>query len=553
MMIMIQNPVLKGFNPDPSICRVGDDYYIATSTFEWFPGVQIHHSKDLVNWRLVSHPLQRVSQLDMKGVPNSGGIWAPALTFSDGKFWLIYTIVLVNTGPWKEGHNYLVTSDTIDGKWSEPIYLNSSGFDPSLFHADDGRKYLLNMLWDPRIGINSFAGIALQEYSVSEQKLIGEVANIFKGTWLKYVEGPHIYQKDGYYYLVTAEGATEFYHAVTVARSKNLEGPYEVHPDNPILTAAPVPNHALQKTGHGSFVETKDGEWYLAHLTSRPVWPTHPALLQNRDVLHGRDFATQHVLQNRGYCSLGRETALQALKWRDGWPVVVGPKEGSVEVAAPAGVAEVAWEATYSEVDDFSSSVLNINFSTLRIPFSDEIGSLVARPGHLRLYGRESLTSKFTQSFVARRWQSFVFEAETAVAVNPVNVQQGAGLVCYYNTENWSALQVRWDDQHGRIVELTVADNFNFTQPLLEKIPVPNSADYVYFKVNVNTDHYYYSYSFDGDEWMRIDKLLDATKLSDDYVVGPRFTGAFVGMNCDDMSGARLSADFKYFRYSELD
>ena len=179
------------------------------------------------------------------------------------------------------------------------------------------------------------------------------------------------------------------------------------------------------------------------------------------------------------------------------------------------------------------------------------MGSLTENPGHLRLYGRESLTSKFTQSFVARRWQSFVFEAETAVAVHPVNVQQGAGLVCYYNTDNWSALQVRSDEKLGRIVELTIGDNFSFTQPILDKIQVPTSAEYVYFRVNVDHDLYYYSYSFDGTQWMKIDKLLDATKLSDDYVFGPRFTGAFVGMNCDDMSGQRLPADFKYFRYSE--
>ena len=439
----IQNPIIKGFNPDPSICRVGDDYYIATSTFEWFPGVQIHHSKDLVNWRLLAQPLTRVSQLDMKGVPNSGGIWAPCLTYADGLFWLIYTDVKVNAGPWKEGHNYLVTCERVDGDWSEPIYLNSSGFDPSLFHAEDGKKYLVNMLWDPRIGINSFAGTAFQEYSVSEKKLVGEVKNIFEGTALKFVEAPHIYQHDGYYYLVTAEGATEFYHATTVARSRKLDGPYEVHPQNPILTAAHAPHNYLQKNGHASFVKTQSGEWYLAHLTGRPIMPKHSALLQNRDIFMGRDIATQHIWQNRGYCPLGRESALQKLAWRDGWPSLVGPLEGSSEVDAPAGLVEVKWAPTYPEVDNFEDDKLNINFATLRIPFSDKIGSLTANPGHLRLYGNESLTSRFTQAFVARRWQSFKFEAETAVDFTPVNHQQGAGLVCYYNTDNWSALQVR--------------------------------------------------------------------------------------------------------------
>src|SRR2546423_795797 len=187
----IQNPILKGFNPDPSIVRVGDDYYIATSTFEWFPGVQIHHSRDLVNWRLLTRPLSRASQLNMLGDPDSCGIWAPCLSHDAGLFYLIYTDVKrygrtsqpsAAGAALRDVHNYLVTSPTIDGDWSDPIYLNSSGFDPSLFHDDDGRKYLVNMLWDHRPGYNRFGGIVLQEYSPAERRLIGERQTIFAGT-----------------------------------------------------------------------------------------------------------------------------------------------------------------------------------------------------------------------------------------------------------------------------------------------------------------------------------------------------------------------------------
>ncbi|RAM55542.1 beta-xylosidase [Bacillus subtilis] len=269
----ITNPVLKGFNPDPSICRAGEDYYIAVSTFEWFPGVQIHHSKDLVNWHLVAHPLQRVSQLDMKGNPNSGGVWAPCLSYSDGKFWLIYTDVKVVDGAWKDCHNYLVTCETINGDWSEPITLNSSGFDASLFHDKDGKKYLLNMLWDHRIDRHSFGGIVIQEYSDKEQKLIGKPKVIFEGTDRKLTEAPHLYHIGNYYYLLTAEGGTRYEHAATIARSANIEGPYEVHPDNPILTSWHDPGNPLQKCGHASIVQTHTDEWYLAHLTGRPIHP----------------------------------------------------------------------------------------------------------------------------------------------------------------------------------------------------------------------------------------------------------------------------------------
>lgn len=158
-MVEIINPILRGFNPDPSIIRVGDDYFIATSTFEWFPGVQIHHSRDLINWRLVKRPLERLSQLNMKGNLDSGGVRAPCLTYHDGIFYLVYTDVKHSGGIWKDTHNYLVMTDDIYGDWSDPIYLNSSGFDPSLFHDDDGRKWLVNLVYDHRKDKNTFGGI----------------------------------------------------------------------------------------------------------------------------------------------------------------------------------------------------------------------------------------------------------------------------------------------------------------------------------------------------------------------------------------------------------
>ena len=185
---MIRNPILPGFNPDPSICRVGDDYYIATSTFEWYPGVQIHHSRDLANWTLATRPLTRAAQLDMRGNPDSCGIWAPCLSHADGLFWLVYTDVKRLDGAFKDAHNYIVTAPAIDGPWSDPIYVNSSGFDPSLFHDADGRKFFMNVRWNHRgqgTGGNpahaSFDGILLQEWS-PDAGLTGPVRNIFDGT-----------------------------------------------------------------------------------------------------------------------------------------------------------------------------------------------------------------------------------------------------------------------------------------------------------------------------------------------------------------------------------
>ena len=534
-MTIIRNPILPGFNPDPSICRVGEDYYIAVSTFEWFPGVGIYHSKDLKNWRLVSRPLNRISQLNMMGNPNSGGVWAPALSYSDGQFWLIFTDVKVTEGQWKDCHNYLVTCDTIDGEWSEPIYLNSSGFDPSLYHDESGKKYLVNMKWDHRLHHHNFYGIALQEYDVEQQKLVGDSTIIFKGTDIKLVEAPHLYKINDYYYLLTAEGGTKYDHAATIARSRNLEGPYEVHPDNPLITSFPYPRNPLQKAGHASIVQTHTNEWFLVHLTGRPLPKDNQALLDPR-----------------GYCPLGRETAIQRVEWENDWPYVVNGNGPSLEIEGPS-MEEVVWEKEFKEKDDFNEERLNNHFQSLRIPLGEQIVSLKDKPGHLRLYGKESLTSKFTQAFIARRWQHFNFTAETKVAFNPNTFQQSAGLVNYYNTENWTALQISWHEEKGKILELSTCDNFTFDQPLKgNEIVIPAEQEYVYLRVDVQTSIYEYSYSFDGENWTLIPIKLASHKLSDDYIQGGGFfTGAFVGMQCQDTSGQSIPADFDYFIYKE--
>ncbi|MEQ9299602.1 MAG: glycoside hydrolase family 43 protein [Cyclobacteriaceae bacterium] len=285
----VQNPILKGFNPDPSIIRVGSDYYIATSTFEWFPGVQIHHSRDLANWTLVKRPLERKSQLDLLGVPDSCGVWAPCLSYADGIFYLVYSNVKSFDGPWKDTPNYLIIAKDILGDWSEPIFLDSRGFDASLFHDEDGRKWYVTLVVDHRQQ-RLFGGIEIQEIDPMSMSLKGPSYKIFEGTSLGCTEGPHLYKKDGYYYLITAEGGTEYHHAMTIARSRDITGPYEVHPQNPLITCKDNPEHPLQKSGHGDFVQAANGDWYIVFLISRPI-------------------------SERGRCILGRETAIEKVFW----------------------------------------------------------------------------------------------------------------------------------------------------------------------------------------------------------------------------------------------
>lgn len=537
---MLTNPILKGFNPDPSIVRVGDDYYIATSTFEWYPGVQIHHSRDLKHWRLVARPLRRAAQLDLRGEPDSCGVWAPCLSYADGLFWLVYTDVKrygrtsvggASGASLRDFHNYLVTSPAIDGDWSDPIALNSSGFDPSLFHNDDGRKYLVNMLWDWRPGNNRFAGIVLQEYSHAARALIDEPRLIFRGTALGLTEGPHLYRRGGYYYLLTAEGGTGWNHTVTLARSRALEGPYELHPDGPVLSARGRPDAPLQRTGHADLVDTQTGETYMVYLCGRP-------------------------LKNRGRCVLGRETAIEKMAWGvDGWLRTLNG-EGAPSLETPGLALPDHPFATPPARDEFDDPALPVAFQWLRTPHPQEIFSLSERPGYLRLYGRESIGSLFTQSLVARRQEAHCFGAETLMEFEPGSFQQMAGLTCYYNGGKFHYLFVSWDERLGKhlrvmsgLPDQPQADAF--TPP----ISIPPGRG-IRLRAEVDYERLLFAWRLEDEStWHWLPQQFDASILSDEAAPPgtPNFTGAFVGMACHDTSGSGRPADFDYFEYRERD
>ena len=529
---MIRNPILPGFNPDPSICRVGEDYYIATSTFEWYPGVQIHGSRDLVNWRLVARPLNRAALLDMRGNPDSCGVWAPALSHADGRFWLVYTDVKRLDGNFKDAHNYITTCESVDGEWSDPIYVNSSGFDPSLFHDGDGRKWFLNMQWNHRgsgTGGNpahdSFDGILLQEWH-PERGLLGDATNIFAGTARGLTEAPHLFRRNGWYYLTTAEGGTGYGHAVTMARSRDILGPYEPHPDRHLMTAEDAPDHPIQRTGHGQYVETPVGEVYHTFLMGRP--------------LSGR------------FCPMGRETGIERCVWGDDdWLYLeAGGTLPRTEVPAPGGVqAEPA--PPQAVVRDFADGVLPPEFQWLRTPYPERLFRV--EPGALVLTGRESIGSWFEQSLVARRQEHAAYTAETTVAFAPERYQQAAGLTTYYNRHKFHAALVTHEPGIGRCLTLISCPgdwpDGRLTLPLDRPVPVPDGP--VSLRVEVDGARQQFHWRADEDQWQALGSELEASVISDEGGRGEHgsFTGAFVGMFAMDITGQGQKARFTGFSY----
>ena len=530
------NPILPGFHPDPSILRVGDDYFIATSTFEWYPGVLIYHSRDLARWQLVAAPLDRPSLLDLRGRPDSCGVWAPCLSHDGERFHLAFTDVRRFDGDFKDTHNYLTTAKDVTGPWSDPAYLNASGFDPSIFHAPDGGKWLVNMVWDHRPQATRvrgdftsyFGGIVLQSLAPDGSGLCGESQRIFHRGPRGATEGPHLYFKDGWYYLLVAEGGTGLGHAALFCRSRELHGPYEVDPDGYILTARPG-RSPLLRAGHASLVDTPNGDWFIAHLCSRP-------------------------LPGRGRSVMGRESALQAVRWTDdGWPRLADgtSQPGMIVSTNQAGPSEPP--PLVDEKLTFEDERLPLHYQSLRQSLGSSMMSLNERPGCLRLFGRESLGSTFDQALIARRQQAFRYSAVTSLDFEPRSFQQMAGLICYYGHDKYIYLHVTTHEEHGRVLELSACLGDVHTTYLLSRpIPLPKSGA-VWLRVEVDCDEARFAYGLHEDLFWDIPPVVDYSHLSDEVAggAGANFTGAFVGMCCQDLTGAGCPADFHFFRYAE--
>jgi xylan 1,4-beta-xylosidase len=515
-----RNPILTGFYPDPSICRVGDDYYLVTSTFEYFPGLPIFHSRDLVHWRQIGHVLDRPSQLPLDGVRPSGGLYAPTIRYHNGVFYVINTLV---SGTIRSG-NFIVMATDPAGPWSEPYWLEGAdGFDPSLFFDDDGKVwYTGTRLTAGSDFAKGRTEIWLQELDLANMRLVGEQYVIWDGAVKNAVwsESPHLYKIDGHYYLLTAEGGTAHHHAVIIARSDIINAPYEGNRGNPILTHRHLGlDYPIVGAGHADLVETPNGEWWMVLLAMRPY--------------------------GGYYYNLGRETFLAPVTWEEGWPIV-SHGTGRVEFTYPApDLPEHDWPAAPAR-DDFDQPTLAPQWFFLRTP-RDDFWSLSDRSGWLRLRLRpERLSERVNPSLVGRRQQHIHFAAQTMLEFTPQTEHECAGLTLVQNDAfHFCFVVTRTDRPVVRLIKRMAG-----VEEILAEQPL--DAGRCYLKIEAHEQAYNFYVATEPDVWQPVAKDIDGRILSTPVAGG--FVGAVIALYASSNGQASANvADFDWFEYVVLD
>jgi xylan 1,4-beta-xylosidase len=491
--VTFNNPVIPGFFSDPSVCRVGDDYYLVNSTFEYFPAVPVFHSKDLVNWEMIGYCIDRATQL-----PKGLNIFATTIRYHEGTFYMITT----NIGA--EG-NFYVTATNPAGPWSDPIFTDIQGIDPDLFFDEDRKVYVVSSTFD------------LHEIDIKTGKFISEGQKIWNGTGGRYAEGPHIYKKDGFYYLMAAEGGTEEAHSETIARSKNIWGPYNSNPANPILAHcnAAGQGNPIQGVGHADILNAHDGSWWI--------------------VFHGyrsTGDGTHHIL--------GRETCLAPVTWpKDGWPVVNGNGTATMDMTCTTLPLKPFLEKPAKT--DFDSEKLGLEWNFLRYPVTANY-SLTSRKGYLRLTGSEqTIEDRKSPTFIGRRLQDMYFTATAGVEFNPKKSNEEAGMTLLNNGEHFDLMIKQSDGKRVLVSRLRFGSVVHESK---EAVLKPGQV-----KLMIKGERTTFSFSYaQGNEPFREIEKVNSKFLSSETAGG--FTGVYVGLYATgNGKSSTVSADFDWFEY----
>lgn len=494
---MYRNPVIPGFHPDPSICRVGEDYYLVTSTFEFFPGVPVFHSRDLVHWRQIGHCLTTAEQLPLAKAGASAGIFAPTLRYHSGRFYMVTTNV-------SRHQHVIVSTDDPAGEWSEPLWLEHGWIDPSLCFDDDGKVYFTS---------NGPGGILQSELDLAAGRFIGKPRVLWAGTGGRHVEAPHLYRIGDWYYLLVAEGGTSYGHMVTIARSASPWGPFEPCPHNPILE-----HHAygdpIQCTGHGDLIADHRGNWWMVFLATRSY-----------------GYPLRH--------HLGRETCLAPVRWTaHGWPVVGDGGRVAECMEVEDALPPHPWPEG-PERDLFDTPKLGLHWNFLRNPYPAD-WSLTARAGWLRLHGSSvTLDDEDSPAWVGRRQQHVECTATTELEFAPSAPTDEAGLTVYANPLHHYEIGV----SRGRIV---LRRRIGLLQAVVAEREL--QATRIWLRVSADRDWYRFSFSTDQGAWVALGEG-EVRYLTTEVAGG--FTGVYLAMYATgNGQRAGVAADFKWFEYS---
>ncbi|RDB21914.1 Non-reducing end alpha-L-arabinofuranosidase BoGH43B [Hypsizygus marmoreus] len=532
------NPILPGWNPDPSIVRVGSDYFIATSTFEYFPGHPIYHSKNLVDWKLIGHALNRPSQLTLFGTPSDAGVWAPGLRYHNGIFYLTSTTRYVYTSELRlfPRSFYVTTKDIFSNKWSEPVYFDFLGYDADLFWDTNGDVYCtwsgINNNFDKIYGIWQSKVDLLTGNSLIPAELIFQ--GILPNNSSARPEGPHIYRVNGTYYLLIAEGGTDIHHRATIQRGPSPSGPWENNPNNPILFNGADLSLPVQDTGHADLVEGPDGSWWGVALGVRPQ------------------------AQNFSHIQLGRETFLFPVTWENGWPIFNGGRPLTEHIE------DVLQDKSPLRpyFNDFSSHELDQSFYFIRTPYKP-FHSLAARPGWLRLYGNAYAPGdRDSAALVVRKQTSYEETFETRLDFAPTSNLTEAGISVYYGDLLHNEIGVTGDPDGGparhivirTIVQATQVGPWalttsNSTITTVKYLPITSPSAPVRLKIVGNSTSYSLGYAESEDNDFSFPVTIDSIALSVAPAGGFFFKGVSFGVyNTGNGKPTLAHADFEYWK-----
>ncbi len=518
-----KNPILSGFYPDPSICRAGKDYYLATSSFVYYPGLPIFHSTDLVNWEQIGHGISRPNQLDYKDCETSLGLWAPTLRHHQGTWYLINTFV--SGGREAKRENFILTAERPEGPWSDPVFIKGAdGIDPSLFFDEEGRMWYTGNFIIEKPLYEGHHGIYLCELDPVSFQIKGERRVIWDGSLTRshWIEAPHLYKRGNYYYLMVAEGGTFVDHSVMMARATTVEGPYEPCPRNPILTHRHMSMDApISVVGHGDLIETQNGEWWMVVLGIRTYRKTH--------------FNT------------GRETFLVPMRWEeDGWPMVDN-EEGRVKEWERRPQLPEQKVPPVCGSDQFENDQLAWCWNTIHPP-KEPFYSLTERKGFLRLYLRpQTMEEVGCPAFVGRRQQHKSFLARTALDFVPTSAKEECGLALvqddrYHYLFLCGGKETSADAR--RMLRLYRCKGKG--KELVGEREIGSGR--IYLTVFCTGETYEFFYGFQEGQMERFGDGQDAALLSSDVNEG--FTGAYLGMY--GTSGGMATqgyGDFDWFVY----